>query len=49
MVTMQEVYRIEAFLAFDVYQVTACSLLRSFSPAIEHFNADPASTLLMLP
>jgi predicted nuclease of predicted toxin-antitoxin system len=24
-------------------------LLRSFSPAIEHFNADPASTLLMLP
>jgi len=24
-------------------------LLRSFSPAIEHFNADPASTLLMVP
>jgi len=24
-------------------------LLRSFSPAIEHFNADSASTLLMLP
>jgi predicted nuclease of predicted toxin-antitoxin system len=24
-------------------------LLRSFSPAIEHFNADPTSTLLMLP
>jgi len=24
-------------------------LLRSFSSAIEHFNADPASTLLMLP
>jgi hypothetical protein len=25
------------------------ALLRSFSPAIEHFNPDPASTLLMLP